>query len=209
MPERLSEHEPGYLHQPSSSPEAGVLLTHGAGGNARAPLLCALAESLCTHGFTVLRYDLPFRQQRPFGPPSPHSAEADRKGLREAAAHLRRSGIYRVYLGGHSYGGRQASILAAEEPEITNGLLLLSYPLHPPNKPETPRTAHFPNLRTPALFVHGSKDPFATEQELHAALKLIPARTEVLTFANVGHDLKARNADVAETVTSAFLRFLS
>ena len=65
-----------------------------------------------------------------------------------------------VVLGGHSYGGRQATMLAAEEPGVAEALLLLSYPLHPPNKPAQLRTAHFPQLRTPALFVSGTKDPF-------------------------------------------------
>ncbi len=71
-----------------------------------------------------------------------------------------------VILGGHSYGGRQSTMLAAEEPGLVEALLLLSYPLHPPGKPAQPRTAHFPALRTPALFVHGTKDPFGTIEEL-------------------------------------------
>ena len=81
----------------------------------------------------------------------------------------------RVFLGGHSYGGRQASMLAASDPAVTPALLLLSYPLHPPRRPEQLRTAHFPDLRTPALFVHGVRDPFGSREEMEAALALIPA----------------------------------
>ena len=61
-----------------------------------------------------------------------------------------------VFAGGHSYGGRQTAMAAAERPELADGLVLLSYPLHPPGKPEQTRTAFFPEWRTPALFVHGS-----------------------------------------------------
>jgi predicted alpha/beta-hydrolase family hydrolase len=94
-----------------------------------------------------------------------------------------------VFLGGHSYGGRQASMLAAEVPMIASGLLLLSYPLHPPRNPAQLRTAHFPSLQTPALFVHGSRDPFGSESELRAAIELIAAKTSLLMIEGAGHDL--------------------
>src|SRR5690348_6692823 len=77
-----------------------------------------------------------------------------------ATLHERASG--KIYLGGHSYGGRQASMLAAEAPDIAAALLLLSYPLHPPLKPAQLRTQHFPQLRVPALFVSGTTDGFGT-----------------------------------------------
>ncbi len=80
-------------------------------------------------------------------------------------------------------------MLAAEEPGLIEALLLMSYPLHPPGKPAQPRTAHFPALRTPALFVHGTKDPFGTIEEMRAALEMIPARTELITVDGAAHDL--------------------
>ena len=80
-------------------------------------------------------------------------------------------------------------MLAAEEPALADALLLLSYPLHPPNKPDQLRTAHFPSLRTPAVFVHGTKDPFGTIEELRTALQIIPVRTELVTLEGLGHDL--------------------
>ena len=86
----------------------------------------------------------------------------------------------RVFLGGHSYGGRQSTMLAAEEPGLVDGLLLLSYPLHPPGKPAQLRTAHFPALRTPAVFIHGTKDEFGSIEEMRAALELIPAHVELV-----------------------------
>lgn len=166
-----------------------MVLTHGAGGNANAPLLVAVAKELARLGMVVDRYNLPFRQARSSGPPRPADAARDREGLREAAAQLRAEFGGRVYLGGHSYGGRQASMLAAEDPAVCDGLLLQSYPLHPPGKPEQPRTAHLPKLAAPSLFVHGSKDPFGTIEEMEAALALIPAQREMYVVQGAGHDL--------------------
>src|SRR6185437_6478749 len=103
---------------------------HGAGSNCNAPLLVALADLFCSSGLTVLRYNLPFRQKRPHGPPPRGSAEQDQQGLAAAVASARRQTSGRVFLGGHSYGGRQASMLAADQPLQVDGLLLLSYPLH-------------------------------------------------------------------------------
>ena len=170
----------GYLHRPESPNGDALILAHGAGSNAQSPLLVAVAGAFAEAGLTVLRIDLPFRQARPHGPPFPAVAAKDRQGIRRAAELMRRSLQGRVFLGGHSYGGRQATMLAAEEPELASGLVLLSYPLHPPRKPEQKRDAHFPKLQTPALFVHGSRDPFGSPKEMQEALKLIPARTELV-----------------------------
>ncbi len=174
----------------SQERKGGFVLTHGAGANANAPLLVAVDEAFTSAGFTVVRYNLPFRQKRPFGPPSPAGAAADRAGLKEAVLRIREFGDGPVLLGGHSYGGRQASILLAEEPGLADGLILFSYPLHPPGKPAQLRTAHFPGLRTPCLFVHGTKDEFGTVDEMRAALALIPAPHELIPVQGAGHDLK-------------------
>lgn len=152
-------------------------------------LLRALAEEFAAHGWFVLRCDLPFRQLRPHGPPSPASAARDREGLRRALQVLRKFASGALYLGGHSYGGRQASMLAAEEPQVARALLLTSYPLHPPGKPQQLRVQHFPQLRIPALFAVGTKDPFASVEELEAARKMIPSPTSVVVVDGAGHDL--------------------
>lgn len=180
----------GYLHTPAHPSHDALILTHGAGANCQSPLLIALANAFTESGVAVLRCDLPFRQLRPHGPPLRGSAERDQQGLRAAVEVLKRQFPgHRIFLGGHSYGGRQASMLAASDPALADALLLLSYPLHPPKAPAQLRTAHFPNLRTPALFVHGARDRFATIDELTAALKLIPARTQLLPVEAAGHEL--------------------
>jgi predicted alpha/beta-hydrolase family hydrolase len=179
----------GFLHRPADSVGDCLVLTHGAGSNCGAPLLVTLAEAFCSVGFMVLRCDLPFRQLRPHGPPPRGSAERDQQGLRAAVASMRRQTSGRLFLGGHSYGGRQASMLASDEPGVVDRLLLLSYPLHPPQRPAELRTAHFPRLQIPALFVHGTRDGFGSVDEMAAALTLIPARTELQPVAGAGHEL--------------------
>jgi len=189
-----------------------LVLTHGAGSNCNAPLLIALSEAFAGHGYTVLRCDLPFRQDRRTGPPFPGNAERDRAGLRNAVALMRKgSEEGNVFLGGHSYGGRQSTMLCAEEPSLVAGLLLLSYPLHPPRKPEQLRTQHLPNLRTSSLFVHGTRDPFGSIEEMEKALQLVPARTELLKVEGGGHDLgfkgKAEKKDLPGQIVLRTLRF--
>jgi hypothetical protein len=186
----------GFLHRPEKAGGPGLVLTHGAGGNCDAPLLVAVAKAFCAAGWFVLRCDLPFRQRRRFGPPSPATGAQDREGLRDAVAELRKLTSGQVLLSGHSYGGRQATMLAAESPGLTEALLLFSYPLHPPGKPAQLRTAHFPSLRTPALFVHGTRDPFGSVEELRAAIQLIPARAEVFVVEGAGHDLMRGKFDI-------------
>lgn len=190
----------GFLHEPTKPSGAGLVLTHGAGSDSTAPLLVAVARAFSERGFTVLRCDLAFRRKRPKGPPSPATGAADRTGLRDAVAALRGRVSGKVYLGGHSYGGRQASMLAAEAPDIAATLLLLSYPLHPPNKPAQLRTQHFPQLRVPALFVSGTADGFGTIAELEAAIKAIPVPTQLMAIEGAGHDLKRGRFDLAPLI---------
>jgi len=218
----------GFLHIPEAPTGNGLILTHGAGANSQAPLLRALAETFAAAGFTVLRCDLPFRQVRSFGPPGPGDAARDRAGLKNAIAAVKKtmgappladvarggtspdSDAGSIFLAGHSYGGRQASMLCAEEPNLAAGLLLLSYPLHPPRRSEQQRTQHLPDLHTPTLFVHGTRDPFGSIEELERAIKMIPAKTKLLTVEGAGHDLgfrgKTRNEALLAAVLAEFQR---
>jgi hypothetical protein len=195
----------GFLHIPDAPSNQGLVLTHGAGANCQTPLLIAVAEAFAATGFTVLRCDLPFRQKKRSGPPHPSQAKEDRAGLKTAVIALRRMVSGRIVLGGHSYGGRQASMLAAEEYLICDALLLLSYPLHPPNKPDQLRTAHWSQLQTPALFLHGTKDPFGTIEEMQAALRHLPAPHELSIVEGAGHDLKRGRFDIGSLVLERLL----
>jgi uncharacterized protein len=253
----VEPHIRGFLHAPDTPNRSGLVLTHGAGSNANAPLLIALAETFSSAGFTVLRIDLPYRQVRSWGPPGPGDAARDRAGLRNAIAAMKKTlggdfpsnqspavapslsrslrqdgpsqieasqaaprlavfeGWGRIFLGGHSYGGRQSSMLCAElaegEGDLIAGLLLLSYPLHPPRKPEQQRTQHLPNLHTPTLFVHGTRDPFGSIAEIEQAIKMVPAKTKLLAIDGGGHDLgfkgRAKEKELSARVFSEFTSF--
>jgi predicted alpha/beta-hydrolase family hydrolase len=100
-------------------------------------------------------------------------------------------------------------MLAASEPGLVDQLLLLSYPLHPPQRPSELRTGHFPALETPSMFVHGTRDGFGSIDEVVTALKLIPARTELLPVTGAGHELMTkRNRDeLSKIVVEAFRLF--
>jgi uncharacterized protein len=193
----------GFLHKSEQADPPALVLTHGAGADCQSKLLVNLAQTFAEAGFLVLRCNLPFRQQRFHGPPHPGDAEHDRLGLKRALELIRQRTSGPVFLGGHSYGGRQGSMLAAAEPGLVEGLLLLSYPLHPPRRPERLRTAHFPRLATPVLFVHGSRDPFASSQELGSALTLIPGRHAVLEIDGAGHELLSRKTEATLPIQTA------
>jgi predicted alpha/beta-hydrolase family hydrolase len=203
----------GLLHHPAKPNGDGLVLSHGAGANCQAPLLIALAETFCDAGFLVLRCDLPFRQDRPYGPPGPYDSKRDRAGLKNAVTAVKSMARGRAFIGGHSYGGRQSSMLCADEPEVASGLLLLSYPLHPPRKPEQLRTQHFFNLRTPTLFVEGTRDPFGSIEEIEQAMKLIPGKTKLMTVEGAGHDLgfkgKAKREELLTKVLAEFQAFFT
>jgi len=213
--ERFSENSTdpavhGFLHHPQFPCSDGLILTHGAGGNAQSSLLVALAEAFTGAGFVVLRCDLPFRQKRAHGPPRPGDAARDRQGLKQASAEMRKLASGRMFIGGQSYGGRQASMLIAEE-KLADGLLLLSYPLHAPSRPDQLRTQHLPQIHVPTLFVHGTRDPFGSIEEIDAARKLISAKTLLLPVEGAGHDLgfkgKATREQLPAAVIESFQQF--
>jgi uncharacterized protein len=199
----------GFLHSPVEANGGGVVLTHGAGADCQTRLLVEMSNALAATGFFVLRCDLAFRQLRPHGPPSPGGAARDRDGLRRAVEVVKEKVKGAVYLGGHSYGGRQASMLVSEAPELVEGLLLLSYPLHPPQKPEQLRTAHFPKISRPAFFVHGTRDGFGSIAEMKLALKMIAGAHALLEVDGAGHELlKKSDTELPGRAVREFQSFL-
>ena len=197
----------GFIHRAEGADF--VVLTHGAGGNCNAPLLVALGDAFAATGLTTLRCDLPFRQRRPTGPPSPSDSKHDQDGLRRAVTLMREKFAGRAFLGGVSYGGRQASMLVAAEPSLVEGLLLLSYPLHPPGRPAQLRTAHLPSLRTPTLLISGTRDAFGSIDELQSAIKLISAPAKLVAIEGAGHGLlqKSNRGELPGRVVQEFQSF--
>jgi hypothetical protein len=155
-----------------------------------------------------VRYNLPYRRRRPKGPPS-GSAATDRAGIAEAIAVCRSLADGPLIAGGHSYGGRQTSIVVAGSPGVTGApvgvLTLFSYPVHPPGKPERARTEHLPSIAVPTVFTHGTSDPFGTLDEVRAAAALITAPTQVVEITGARHDLGSKVLDVPALAVDAAL----
>jgi predicted alpha/beta-hydrolase family hydrolase len=195
----------GVAHHPSGTPVGAVVLTHGAGGNRDSPLLVRICHEWAARGWLAIRYNLPYRRRRPKGPPS-GSAAADQAGIVEAIelAHALTSGP--VIAGGHSYGGRQTSMVVAERPGRVAVLTPFSYPLHPPGKPDRLRTSHFPQITAPTVFTHGSSDPFGTPDELRKAAGLLGGPVEIVEIAGARHDLASKTLDVPSLAVAAAIR---
>ena len=165
-----------------------------------------MARAFEASGYLVLRYDLPFRQLRK--PPNPANAVRDREGILEAAAVVRKLTAGRVLAGGHSYGGRQTAMAAAEHPELAAGLLLHSYPLQPRGSRSRSAPGSFRTCARRHCSFTARGTPSATVEELREAMALIPARTDLLVVEGAGHDLKRAGdmaADILETIARAGL----
>ena len=201
----------GVAHLPegqSTNPPRGVVaLTHGAGGTRESPLLQQICGDWARRGWLAVRYNLPYRRRRPNGPPS-GSADNDRTGIIEAIAVCRSLADGPLIVGGHSYGGRQTSMVVASGQAPVDALTLFSYPVHPPGKPERSRTEHLPDIMVPTIFVHGTSDPFGTPNEFRDAAAMISAPTEIVEITGARHDLRSKSLDVAGLAVDATLRLL-
>lgn len=194
----------GVAHQPDGTPKGIAVLTHGAGGNRDSALLQQVCAQWAELGWLAVRYNLPYRRRRPKGPPS-GSAATDRAGIVEAIELCRRLADGPLIAGGHSYGGRQTSMVVAAD-QAVDVLTLFSYPVHPPGKPERPRTEHLPDITVPTVFTHGTSDPFGTIAELRDAAALIAAPTEIVEITGARHDLGSKKLDVAGLAVAGALR---
>jgi uncharacterized protein len=197
----------GIAHEPDGTPSGVVVLTHGAGGSRESPLLQQLCDEWARSGWLAVRYNLPYRRRRPKGPPS-GSAASDRASIVEAIAVCRDLADGPLIAGGHSYGGRQTSMVVAETAQPVDLLTLFSYPVHPPGKPERARTEHLPGIAVPTVFTHGTSDPFGTLDEVRAAAALIPAPTEIVEITGARHELGSKTLDVPKLAVAAALRLL-
>jgi predicted alpha/beta-hydrolase family hydrolase len=174
-----------------------LLLTPGAGSGRDQSTLVAVERALAP--LPVARVDFPYRIA---GRKAPDRAPVLIETVRtEATALAARAGVApkRVLLGGRSMGGRMCS-LAVAEGLAAAGLVLISYPLHPPGRPDNERSAHFPALKVPCLFVHGTRDPFGSPEELTTATATIAGRVTHVWIEGGRHDLKGADKDVAAAV---------
>ena len=177
----------------------GLFLTPGAGSDRDQPSLLAIEEAVAP--LPVRRHDFPYRRAGRKAPDRAPKAVAD---LFEAVpAFAADAGIdpASVVLGGRSFGGRMCSMAVAEGLPAA-GLVLISYPLHPPGRPGNLRIEHLPALRVPCLFISGTRDAFATPEELERHTAVIPGPVTHVWLEGKGHDLKRADAEVAAAVVS-------
>lgn len=186
---------------------AAYVLTHGAGSRCDSPFLVHLCASLATHGVSTLRFNLPYAQlgRRMPGPAS-HAVTAWERAMAAAGFD-----DLPVWAGGRSYGGRMASVAAAEGRIRPAGLVYLSYPLHPPGRPDEPRVEHLARIAQRQVFVSGRTDPFVDphDQLEQAAASCPDARIAWVdgdhSYAVKGHKRSAAEiaGAIAEVVAAA------
>ena len=169
-----------------------VLLAHGAGGPMDTPAMTGAAKALADQGFCVARFEFEYMaaRRRALGRKPPPRAETLCPEYLAAIDALKAKGP--LIVGGKSMGGRIASMIADDLHAAGRiaGLLCLGYPFHPPGKPEQLRTAHLAKLKTPALIVQGTRDPFGSRAEV--ATYALSKTIKILWLEDGDHDLKPR-----------------
>ena len=178
----------------------GLLLTPGAGGRRTQRALVVIDERLTGLGATVRRVEFPAQTG---GRRRPDPPEVCIKMVRDATIELadeRSVPTDRVAIGGRSFGGRMCSMAAAAGLRVA-ALVLVSYPLHPPGRPERLRTAHFPDIDVPCLFISGRRDPFGSPEELERETAAI-AGDVALEFVDGDHSLSRKDREVAEIIAA-------
>ena len=184
-----------------------MLLLPGAGSDRTQHTLVAIDEALSP--LPVVRADFPYRKA---GRRAPDRAPVLLAALLEEAAAIVANATIaadQLVLGGRSMGGRMCSMVVAgddgkggaTEPLAAAGLVLVSYPLHPPGKPDRLRTAHLPALHVPCLFIHGTRDPFGTPDELMVATATIPGPVTHVWIERGRHELAGADPVIAQTVS--------
>ena len=176
----------------------GLVLTPGAGAGRDQPALVAIEQAATQLGMAVERVEFPGRAA---GKRRPDPPDVCIRTVRSAASELAdrlQVPTTRVAIGGRSMGGRMCSMAVAEGLEVA-ALVLVSYPLHPPGRPDRRRTAHFPDLDLPCLFVSGRRDAFGTPAELEQETAAIPGAV-TLVFMDGDHSLRKRDSEVADIV---------
>lgn len=182
----------------------GVVLAPGASAGRDQPALVHLDEALSEAGLVVERMDFPYRLAGRRAPDRPPVLVGAVQEAARALADRLGSGTRRLILGGRSMGGRMCSMAVAQGTEAA-GLLLVSYPLHPPGRPCQLRTDHFPDLVVPCLFVSGTRDPFGSPAELEKAATAIAGPVTHRWIEGGDHALRGKDAQV----TAAALEWLT
>jgi predicted alpha/beta-hydrolase family hydrolase len=190
--------------EPKKATGRTVVLAHGAGAPMDSPFMSTVARGLAARGMRVARFEFPYMDARRTGGKRPPDREPVLRATWLAAIEELGGGA-RLVIGGKSLGGRIASMVADEAG--ARGLVCLGYPFHPPGQPERLRTAHLADLRTPALIVQGTRDPFGSPDDV-AGYRLSPA-IRIHWIQGGDHSLtKERQIDEAVATVAEFVASL-
>ncbi len=177
---------------PDGDARATFILAHGAGGDMTHPTLVAIAEGLAGENIEVVRFNFPYREAGRKAPDRQEKLEACYWAVAKEVAEE----ADRLYLGGGSMGGRIATHIVSDGFPAA-GLILQSYPLHPPGKPERIRDEHLTRIAVPMLFLWGTKDPFGTADLMKATIEKLPTAT-LYPIEGGDHGLKVRGRTMAD-----------
>lgn len=186
---------------PAEQPR-GVLFVfaHGAGAGQRHPFMVAVARGLAERGIDVVTFNFPYMEQKRKVPDkAPVLEEAFREVVSSVWAGLQAGPDKRLFIGGKSMGGRMATHLAAQGLDGLRGVIALGYPLHPPGRPDQPRTAHLPSIAVPVLIVQGERDTFGTPSELKPVIETMRAPVTLHVVEGGDHSLAVRGRKPDET----------
>jgi uncharacterized protein len=179
--------------------ERVLVLAHGAGAGQKHPFMVATAKGLAARGISVVAFDFPYMRERRHVPDKAPVLEAAFREAIEAAREW--SGEKRVFIGGKSMGGRMATHLGAQGLDGLLGIVALGYPLHPPGRPDKPRTEHLPSIRVPVLIVQGERDTFGTPDELKPVIATMKAKVTLHVVTGGDHSLTVRGRRKDEAFT--------
>jgi predicted alpha/beta-hydrolase family hydrolase len=171
-----------------------LILGHGAGAGQTSDFIITFASGLAARGIDVVTFNFLYREQGRRIPDPNDKLEACYRTVIEAVRQRMKSGRDALAIGGKSMGGRIASQVAAVGIDDLTGLVLLGYPLHPPGRPDRLRAKHLPNIKTPMLFVQGSRDAFGTPEELRPIVTSLKPAADLYVVEGGDHSFKVRKA---------------
>ncbi|MFH1571751.1 MAG: alpha/beta fold hydrolase [Gemmatimonadota bacterium] len=192
-PAGVGEEETEVLYQPAAGNRAGavLVLAHGAGSHMEHPTMADLAAALAAGGIGTARFDFLYRRR---GSRVPDRMPRLVECLAAVAAAVRnRLEPRRLLLGGHSMGGRAATVLAAGG-FACDGLILLAYPLHPAGRTDRLRDEHLPRLAAPVLFLSGTRDALCDRQLMEGVAGRLPSSATLHWLAHADHGYRVPNS---------------
>jgi predicted alpha/beta-hydrolase family hydrolase len=189
---------------------AVLVLAHGAGAGQKHPFMVATAKGLAGRRVSVVTFDFPYMREHRHVPDKPLVLEAAFGEVIHATREW--SSTKALFIGGKSMGGRMATHLGAKGLDGLLGIVALGYPLHPPGRPDKPRTEHLPSIRVPVLIVQGERDTFGTPDELRPVIATMNANTTLHVVPGGDHSLAVRGRQkdaVFEGVLDVVASFIS